>query len=169
MKATKEDRPILKIKLTLTDKLLEIFGWLILFVFWTATLLGYSNFPEKIPTHYNLTGQPDSFGDNTSIFILPVLSTLLFAGMTILNRFPHVFNYPKKITNQNAERQYTIATRLIRYLKFIVVLGFSIIALITSQAASDKITGLVIWFLLISTGLIYIPLFYAMVKLFKTT
>jgi hypothetical protein len=89
--------------------------------------------------------------------------------MTILNRFPHVFNYPKKITNQNAERQYTIATRLIRYLKFIVVLGFSIIALITSQAASDKITGLVIWFLLISTGLIYIPLFYAMVKLFKTT
>jgi uncharacterized membrane protein len=81
MKATKEDRPILKIKLTLTDKLLEIFGWLILFVFWTATLLGYSNFPEKIPTHYNLTGQPDSFGDNTSIFILPVLSTIILPGI----------------------------------------------------------------------------------------
>lgn len=169
MTANKEDRPILKIELSLTDKLLEIFGWLILIFLWTMTLLKYSNLLETIPMHYNFTGQPDNFGNKTTIFILPILSTLLFVGMTILNKYPHVFNYPKKITNQNAERQYTIATRLIRYLKIIIVFSFSIIVLMTSHTANDKISGFGIWFLALFIGLIYISMIYAIVKLFKTS
>jgi len=169
MIANNEDRPTIKIKLTLIDKLLELFSWLILILQWALILLNYSNFPEIIPMHYNFAGQPDSFGCKTTILILPILSTFLFTGMTILNRFPHIFNYPKKITNQNAERQYTIATRLIRYLKFIIIATFSIIVLMTSQTAKNKISGLGILFLPLFLILIYIPMIYAIVKLFKTT
>lgn len=168
MSTNKEDRPILKIELTLTDKLIEIFGWLILISLWKMTLLRFSNFPDTIPIPYNFAGQPDNSGNKATIFILPILSTLLFVGMTILNKFPHIFNYPKKITHQNAETQYTIVTRLIRYLKFIIVFSFSIF-FVTSQTANDKISGLEIWFLSLFVGLIYIPMIYAIVKLFKTT
>lgn len=169
MKTKKEERPILKIEITLIDKLLEISGWFILIIQWAITLYYFSNLPNAIPTHYNFTGQPDGFGNKLTIFILPILSTVLFVGMTILNKFPHIFNYPLKITYQNAERQYTIATRLIRYLKFIVALAFSTIVLMIFQTASNKISGFSIWFLLLFIGLIFIPMVYAIVKLFKKT
>jgi hypothetical protein len=92
---------------------------------------------------------------------------VLFVGMTLLNKFPHVFNYPKKITNQNAERQYTIATRLVRYLKFIVVFTFSIVVFMTAPAEGGIATCPGSWFILIFIGLIYVPMTFAIVKLFK--
>ena len=95
---------------------------------------------------------------------MPILSTILFVGMTILNKYPHIFNYPSKITIENAERQYTIATKLIRYLKLIIVITFSFIAF---QIANEQQNGSGIWFIPVFIGLIYIPLIYAIIKLFK--
>ncbi len=167
MTSNKEERPIYKIELSLLDKLLDILGWLILLLFWLMTVLNYSNMPDTIPTHFDLSGKPDSFGNKSTIFILPILCSILFVGMTILNKFPHIFNYPTKITSRNAESQYTIATRLIRYLKLIVILTFSTIGLMTSLTANNKLSGLGIGFLSVFLGLIFIPLIYSMVKLFR--
>ena len=169
MAANKEERPILKIELSLWDKSLEILGWFVLILFWIITVLNYSKIPGTIPTHFDFAGKPDGFGDKSTIFILPVLTSILFIGMTILNRFPHIFNYPSNITNQNAERQYIIATKLIRYLKLIVVLAFSSIGLMTSLTANNKLSGLGIWFLPLFMGIIIIPIIYAIKKLFKAT
>ena len=169
MTSNKKERPIVKIELTLWDKSLEMLGWFILIMFWILTILNYSNIPGTIPTHFDLTGKPDGFGDKSSIFILPVISSVLYIGMTILNRFPHIFNYPTKITNQNAERQYTIATKLIRYLKLVVVFAFSSIGLMTSLTANNILSGLGIWFLPLFMGLVFLPLIYSIIKLFKAT
>ena len=169
MTSKKEERPSVKIELTLWDKSLEILGWFILILFWILTVLNYSNAPVTIPTHFDFTGKPDGLGDKSSIFILPGICSVLFIGMTILNRFPHVFNYPTKITNQNAERQYTIATKLIRYLKLIVVFTFSTIGLMTSLTANNILSGLGIWFLPLFMGLVFLPLIYSIIKLFKAT
>lgn len=168
MKSSNEERPVIRIKLTLADKLLEVGGWTILSLLWVFLILNFISIPDTIPTHHSLSGQPDSFGRKTTIFILPILGTILFAGMTILNNHPHIFNYPTKITNQNAERQYTIATKLIRYLKFIIVLTFSFIAFMTFQTVHGNLSGLGIWFIPVFIGLIFIPLIYAIIKLFKT-
>ena len=169
MTSNKKERPIVKIELTLWDKSVEILGWFVLIIFWIITVLNYSNIPVTIPTHFDFAGKPDGFGDKSSIFILPVMSSVLYIGMTILNRFPHIFNYPTKITNQNAERQYTNATKLIRYLKMIVVLAFSIIGLMTSLTANNILSGLGIWFLPLFMGIVFIPIIYAIAKLFKAT
>lgn len=47
--------------------------------------------------------------------MLPVTSAILFPGMSLVNRAPHIFNYPVRITSENALIQYTNAPRLIRY------------------------------------------------------
>ena len=169
MKYSNVERPVLRIKLTSADKLLEVGGWIILSLLWLILILKFTYIPDTIPIHYSVTGKPDSFGNKTTIFLLPILGTLLFVGMTILNNYPHIFNYPTKITNRNAERQYKIATKLIRYLKFIIVLTFSLIVFMTFQTVNDKLSGLGIWFIPIIIGLIYIPLIYAIIKLFKIT
>ncbi len=161
------ERPKLKLELTTFDKILEILGWASILVIWVLTITNYTNLPDTIPIHYNGAGQADGFGGKTTILTLPLIATVLFIGLTILNKFPHIFNYPTNITPDNALRQYTNATRLIRYLKFIIVVIFGLIALKTIQNANGQEDGLGIWFLPVTLGLIFIPMIYYIVKSFK--
>jgi uncharacterized membrane protein len=112
------DRPKIKLKLTITDIVIEIFGWISVLLIWILTISNYNALPDVIPTHYNLSGNVDRIDEKSNILILPIIATILFAGLSILNKFPHIFNYSIKITSENALKQYSISTRIIRYLKF---------------------------------------------------
>jgi len=162
------DRPKIKLKLTRTDKVFEILGWILMLVIWALTLSNYATLPETIPIHYNSAGEADRFGAKTNILALPLIATVIFIGLTILNKFPHIFNYPTNITAENALRQYTRATRLIMYLKNSIVLIFGLIILQTIRNTSGQTDGLGVWFLPLTLGLIFIPLIYYVVKSFKT-
>ncbi|NBY11197.1 MAG: DUF1648 domain-containing protein [Sphingobacteriia bacterium] len=116
-------------------------------------------FASILPIHYNILGKPDGYGNKMHVLALPIVSTFLYVGISILNRFPHVFNYPVDITEKNANYQYALATRFLRYLKFILVILFEfIIYNIASQ------TNLRIWFLPCILGLVFIPLLYYIYK-----
>lgn len=161
-------RPRIKIELTVTDKAVEIIGWIALLTIWGLVISSYSNLPDTIPTHYNGMGKADGFGSKTNILILPMIASFLFVGITILNKFPYIFNYPVKITVENAFRQYTNMTRMLRYLKLILVMLFGLIAFKTIQGANGHSFGLGVWFLPLTIGLIFIPLTYFIMKSFKT-
>jgi uncharacterized membrane protein len=163
-----KERPRLKLELTQADKIAEIIGWLLIFAVWSLTVINYQSLPDIIPTHYNGAGVADGFGDKWTILTLPLVATILFVGLTILNRFPHVFNYPTEITEDNALRQYTIATRLIRYLKVIIIVIFGLIAFQTIRHANGQTEGLGIWFLPLTMVLIFIPIIYFLIKSTKT-
>ena len=149
---------------TTGDKLVELFGWLILIALWAITIINYSSLPDTIPTHFNAAGEADGFGSKATILSLPVIASLLFIGLTVLNRFPHVFNYPTAITQDNALRLYTLATRMLRYLKLVLVLVFGGIEFMTIQNATGKAAGLGVWFLPLTLVLIFIPLIFFVIK-----
>ena len=161
---TPEERPKLKIQLSPTDKVLELLGWGVLLALWAWTGTSFSNLPDSIPTHFNAAGEADGFGRKASIIGLPVIATLLFIGLTILNRYPHSFNYPTAITQDNALRLYTLATRMLRYLKLVLVLVFGGIELMTIQHAIGKGAGLGVWFLPLTLVLVFLPVIYFVVK-----
>jgi uncharacterized membrane protein len=161
-------RPKIRIELTTTDKAVEILGWFALLTIWVLTITSYSNLPDTMQIHYNGAGKADGFGSKINILMLPFIATILFVGMTIANKFPHVFNYPVKITEENAFRQYTNATRMMRFLKLILVVLFGLIAFKTIQSASGNSPGHGVWFLPLTMGLIFIPLTYFIIKSLKT-
>jgi uncharacterized membrane protein len=158
------DLPI--IKLNITDKIFEAAGWLAVLAIWVLTISAYSKLPEIIPIHYNGAGEADGFGGKKNILALPIVSTILFVGLTILNKFPQVFNYPADMTEETALTQYTGATRFIRCMKFIVVIIFGAIAFetIQNQNGNEQDEGLGIWFLPLTLGLIFIPLAYSVIR-----
>jgi uncharacterized membrane protein len=133
---------------------------------WTGT--SYSSLPDSIPTHFNAAGEADGFGRKASIVGLPVIATLLYIGLTLLNRVPHIFNFPTPVTEDNALKQYTNATRMIRYLKLILVFVFAGISYQTIQQANGTGEGLGIWFLPLTLVLVSMPLVYFVVKSFQT-
>ena len=102
-----EERPKIKLELTKTDKTFEIIGWLSIIAIWILTITNYKSLPDIILIHYNGAGHVNGFGGKAYILTLPLTATILFVGLTILNRFPHFFNYPRKVTKENAKFQYT--------------------------------------------------------------
>jgi hypothetical protein len=91
------------------------------------------------------------------LLILPALGTIIFIGLTQLNKYPHIFNYLTKITESNARKQYTIATRMLRFMKAAILLIFSMIILYTYLTTIGAASGLGIWFLPLTLGLVLIP------------
>lgn len=160
-------RPRIKLQLKQTDKVLEVVGWVSVFGIWALTLTNYSILPEIIPIHFNGAGKADGFGNKTHIFVLPIISTLLFIGLTTLNKHPHIFNYPSQITKENAVHQYTNATRMMRVLKLVIVLLFGLIVFKTIQNVNGHAGGLGTWFLPLTMGMIFIPILYFLIKSLK--
>tara|TARA_R110000782_G_scaffold106751_3_gene195086 strand:+ start:946 stop:1452 length:507 start_codon:yes stop_codon:yes gene_type:complete len=161
------ERPKIKFDLTKTDKVIEVTGWTLLIGTWILAILSFPDLPESIPTHFNAAGEADGFGEKTNIFVLPIVGTILFIGMTLLNKNPHIFNYPTAITNENALSQYSNAVRMIRVLKLIIVFVFGLILVRTLQNIKGNVEGLGAWFLPLTIGLFIIPTCYFLIKSMK--
>lgn len=153
----------IKLKLTIVDKAIEVLGWLCLAGIWLGTIIYYPELPEQIPTHYSLAGEADRFNSKTYLLFLPMLASILAIGLTILNRFPHRFNYPAIITPHNAEVQYTNATRMIRFLKLSITLAFGLILFEMLPFIEGDINSLGTWSLPLIFIIILAPIVYFIV------
>lgn len=149
--------------------MVEVLGWLLVGLMWILTFLYYEKLPDTIPVHYNIAGQIDGYGSKTSLLVLPAVATVLFVGLTILNRFPWIFNYPVKITADNAHRQYSMATGMIRYLKTTIVLVFGYLSYMTMRNSGVNSSGLSMWFLPIVLCLIFLPIVIYLIKAFRSS
>lgn len=143
------ERPKLKIPLDPFDWILEALGFVFILLLIGFPAYYYSDLPDIVPRHFNAMGEPDGFSQKRIIWTLPGVGTVVYISMIILNRFPHIFNYIKEITVENAERQYRIATKLIRTINVIMVAGFTYIGFGTIQTALGYQEGLGSYFLLI--------------------
>lgn len=162
-----ETRPKIKLTLSPLDNKLELTGKIFLVVMWSLTLYTFFKLPAIIPTHFNASGQADDHGNKLTLFILPVLATIIYFGLTQLNKYPHIFNYTTKITEDNAQKQYTIATRMLRFLKLAILVIFSLIILFTYLTAAGVTNGLGFWFLPFAFLLLLIPVITSISQSFK--
>ena len=119
----------------------------------------YSELPNTIPIHFNSWGEPDGRGGKAFLWLLPVLGLGTYALMTFLNKSPHTFNYPVQITEDNAEWQYTRATRAIRLLKAVICFCFALITWFMIKTAMGEAQGLPTWLLFLLLGGTLIPVF----------
>lgn len=157
-----EKRPRLKIKYTKADIGIEIACWVCLFLFWLLFFMSYAELPESVPIHYNAAGEIDAFGGKEMLWGLPITSTFLCVLLSLINFFPHLFNYPEKVTKENAYRQYQNALQMIRYLKLFLILIFGyILYKATSYAPNGTSQGLGVWFIFV----LIIPIFVLIVFL----
>lgn len=102
--------------------------------------------PPVIPVHFGLSGMPDGWGAKAILWLFPALSAAIYVGLTVMSRFPHTFNYPVPITEENAARQYQIACELLSWLKAELICLFGWIAWRTVQVALGKAEGLGVGF-----------------------
>jgi len=144
------DRPKLKINLDASDWAIEIVGAFFLILMVGFPFYYFNELPDIIPRHFNAAGEPDGFSQKHIIWTLPAIGLVIYIGLFFLNKYPHIFNYPTEITQENAERQYRIATKLIRTLNMLISASFFYIGYSTIQTALNKQDGI---------GTLFLPIF----------
>jgi uncharacterized membrane protein len=126
-------QPKIKLKLTSFDIAMEVISWSLFVGYWVYILINYQNFPDQIPTHYGFDGVADTWGDKSSIFLSLAVIVFLFSLLSIVNLFPHKFNYLVKVTEENAERTYRLTTRFLRWMRLLILLIFIFLEFIKMQ------------------------------------
>lgn len=155
-----QERPKLIVPLTSADKFLEGLVVVGLITLWIFTIYIYPKLPEAIPIHFNLKGEVDGYGPRIMAWLAPIVSFVLFGVRTFLNQHPHQFNYSMKITPENALRQYTLATRMIRVLKWCLIVIFILLQGALWQASQDNNPRLSPLFLPIVLAMTLLPIAY---------
>lgn len=145
----KKKRPILTIRLKAIDWFLEALTALFVLLLIGLPIYFYGDMPDQVPSHFNAAGEPDAFGSKKSIWGLPFVGLIMAVGLTMLNKIPHLYNYPVPIDKKNARQQYTNATRLIRAVKTVIVGTFAYIVHVSIQTALGHSKGLGNGFLII--------------------
>ncbi|MEN9578324.1 MAG: hypothetical protein RJA70_1333 [Pseudomonadota bacterium] len=112
-----------------------------------VTLLVYAvwvwpDLPARVPTHFGISGAPDGWGSRAWLLALPTLATLLFLGLTFLERVPHLYNYPIEVTASNAPLVYALGRQLVLALKLIVVVAFGLVFRTSVEVALGRAAAL---------------------------
>jgi len=121
------DRPRIKINMGSIDRIIELVAFTFIVIHIILIAVYYSHLPASIPTHFNVEGNPDGYGKKSTLLLIPGFSVLIYLLLTIAAFFPHIYNYPVRITEHNAEVQYRLAIRMIRVIKAIVIVMFAFI------------------------------------------
>lgn len=140
------NRQKIKLQPTKTDWILEAIGFVGIIFIVVLVMNSYNDLPDTIPRHFNLTGEPDGFGGKSILFILPTVTIVIYLVLTIGLRFPHIFNYPFEITEENAERQYKNMTLMVRFIKTFIVMVFGYLTYATIKSGLGEMQGLGTWF-----------------------
>lgn len=95
----------------------EILAAVALMVSFALPLYFWRALPASVPIHFGINGHADSFGTKSALLLLPLVSLFFYALLSLLKRFPHIYNYPWKITPLNAYRQFQLAKGFITAIK----------------------------------------------------
>lgn len=152
--------PKTKIKSNVTDYFIEIIAIIGLVSLFLLPIYFYNDLPLQYPKHFNVMGEVDAYGERKIIWLLPVVGLFLYIGLTFLAKVPFIYNYPVKVTSENAERLYTLGVRTIRILKVIVVLSLAFLNYKSIAIALNHTTEI---------GKFYLPVFLIVIVTYLVT
>lgn len=75
-------------------------------------LVRYPSLPDVVPTHFDFSGQPDDFGNRSSLLWLAGVMLLMGTLTAWLSTKPNVLNYLGEVTEANAQRLYREGERM---------------------------------------------------------
>jgi uncharacterized membrane protein len=111
------------------------------FVTWRA-LVGDDRLPDRIPTHFDMAGQPNAWGSPKALLLIPAVGLLIYLAISVVSRYPEAFNYPVRVTRANRQGLQRLALEMIAWLKVELACLFAWIQSATIAAARHESSGL---------------------------
>ena len=163
----KSPRPVLTLPRSGPEVALEALAAVGLIASFAIVLMYWSQLPERIPTHFGFSGQPDAWGSPMTLWMMPGISAALYAMLTVVSLFPHKFNYLHTITEANAEGHYRLARGLLLWIKVLIMVLFAWLTWQICAIALERSTQLNKLFLPLLLGGIMLTLLVYLVRATK--
>lgn len=152
-----------RLSFTKTQKLMEALSLLLLIGSIIYLMFQWPNLPERLITHYNSMGQPDSWGGKESILFTPIMSIFLYLILTGCLFLPQdMMNTPVAVTKENEDRILKLSRDLLSIEKLVILCDFSYITFCTMNEKA-----LSPYFLPIFLASTFIPVLVIIVKMVK--
>ena len=114
----------MEIKHNKLDTIAEVFCMILLIVTTLYTIYMYIQLPEKIPIHYNAAGVIDRYGNKLEIFILLIVTWVMYIGLSLVTRVPQFWNTGVSVTAENKDRVYRILKNMLKFIKMEIIVIF---------------------------------------------
>ncbi|MGO4499938.1 DUF1648 domain-containing protein [Paenibacillus sp. 2RAB27] len=150
-----EQRPVIHLDRSKVEIILDVISLIVIVSMIIYVAYVWHDMPERIPMHFNGKGEINGWGNKMSLVAFPLIGVIIYVGLTLLSKVPHVYNYPTPITSQNARVQYQNARLLINSLKTVIVILFGFIEWSVIESAKEGTAELNLWVL----GFILLMLF----------
>lgn len=114
----------MEIKHNKLDTIAEVFCMILLIVTTLYTIYMYIQLHEKIPIHYNAAGVIDRYGNKLEIFILLIVTWVMYIGLSLVTRVPQFWNTGVSVTAENKDRVYRILKNMLKIIKMEIIVIF---------------------------------------------
>ena len=118
-----ENRPV--VRPGAVGWILEGAALLVLLADFSFTAWGTFALPEMPPEFFEFRGGGSMASLRAGLWVLPAVALLSYLLLTWLTSIPHRLPYPRPVTDDNRQRLYTTATRMLRVLKLLVVVLYA--------------------------------------------
>jgi uncharacterized membrane protein len=125
---------------------LMVLGYLYWITWWA--LNGAERLPDRIPTHFDISGQPNAWGPPTTLWLLPAIGTGLYLLMTVLGNVKYRrYNLPVQVTEANLPFIQAQTSEIVAWIKsevlcLFIYLQWSIIQ--SARSGSFRVSPLMI-------------------------
>lgn len=154
---------------------IELLPLFLLFLIFYLTSANYPGLPDQIPTHFNIQGMADSWGDKSEILSYGISGLIVFVIITVItivftqSKDPKRFiNLPSRIkdrlTPEQAEKLRVVLVRCLLVLKILIMGQMAYLLNATIETALGKSTGVGDTGILVFTAAILLVVGYMVYK-----
>ena len=118
----------MKTEYTRLQKSLEIVGIILLVLFIGFIAISWGQLPDKIPGHYNAAGVVDRWSNKWEILMLPVITIILYGGLSLILLYPQIWNVPQTKKESNKYLVYSTLKTMLILMKVEVTANFFFIS-----------------------------------------
>lgn len=137
-----QEKPKLAIPKTRAERIANIVGYIIFVGTLIYVIIIFFSLPSEVPGHFGVKGEVSRYGSKYEMIILIFVSLILVSLLELIEHFPEMHNYPKRMNQSNIKEFYLNSRELINLIKNGIMIVFSIILIE-----------------IISYGLTYTPIF----------
>lgn len=140
-------RPILKLPKTKHEKIWDFIGGGLFVLSILYIIVMWGQLPEKIPGHFNGAGEVNRWGSKIEILILPFIGIFLWILLGLLEKAPHMHNYPARLNESNVEAFYLNSRKVLNETKNLCLILFAAISFQMVRIALREAESIGWWFL----------------------
>lgn len=140
-------RPVLKLPKTTYEKILDYIGGGLFVLSILYILVMWGKLPEETPAHFNGAGEVNRWGSKIEVLIMPFIGIFLWIFLGVLERAPHMHNYPARLNESNVEAFYLNSRIIVNEIKNLCLILFAAISFQMIRIALGGVESIGWWFL----------------------